>query len=148
MKRSVYGMDIAAYEKMLKKRIGLSIGLAAFTLILNIVLLLLRNDSNHLWMLIGNIVTDGACGLFLVYYISMCILPQWKLLGLGKRQKEVFSGEITEIEAFTTRYGDFDCHCIHLGKRRTFLPSGTLRLEVGQQVELTLVSNIILEVAQ
>jgi hypothetical protein len=62
--------------------------------------------------------------------------------------KETFCGVITQIEPYTTRYANLDCYCVKLDKRRTFLPAGTLQLEVGAQVELTLSGNVILEVAQ
>lgn len=144
----IYGMSPEAFAEELKKRRIFNAALAAVTLVLNILLTLLRTDRTHTWFLLINIITDIACGVYLVYDLSSNWGPKKRLLKLNSRMQEKFSGVITEIEPFTTRYANLDCYCVKLDKRRTFLPAGTLQLEVGMQVELTLSGNVILEVAQ
>ena len=147
-KQTVYGCTPEELAKQQKKGLYSALVLAAGTVLLNILLALLRNDSNHIWLLIANIATDIACGIYLVYYFAVQYAPRQRLLKLNNRMKEVISGEITEVEPYTTRFANLDCVCVYLGRRRTFLPVGTLQLEVGSQVELTLSGNVILEVAQ
>ena len=146
--RSVYGMPPEEYGKKLRLKLIFAAVLAGVTVLLNILLVIFRNDSNHTWFLFANIVTDSACGIYLVYDLSFHLVPQWRLWKLNDRMKETVSGQITEIEPYTTRYANLDCYCVKLGKRRTFLPADTMQLEVGMQVELTLSGNVILEVAQ
>ncbi len=147
-KQWIYGMTPEAFGEKIKKRLRFDIFLAVATLLVNILLVLLRNDHTHTWFLLANIATDIACGVYLVYDLSFHYVPQKRLLKLSKRMKETLSGVITEIEPYTTRYADLDCYCVKLDKRRTFLPAGTLQLEVGMHVELTLSGNVILEVAK
>lgn len=147
-KQTVYGTSAGEYQKALKKRLCFDCVLAGVTLVLNILLVILRNDDTHTWFLLANIATDIACGVYLIYDLSFRFAPQWRLLKLNDKMKETISGQITEIEPYTTRYANLDCYCVKLGKRRTFLPTDTLQLEVGTEVELTLSGNVILEVAQ
>ncbi len=147
-KQWIYGMTPEEYGKKLKKRLITAATIIGITLLLNILLVILRNDENHTWFLLINILSDIACGVYLVYDLSFHYAPQRRLLKLNSRMKETISGEITEIEASVTRYANLDCYCVKLGNRRTFLPAGTLQLEVGSKVELTLSGNVILEVAQ
>jgi hypothetical protein len=147
-KQWIYGMTPEDFGEKLKKRQLFDGALAGATLLLNILFVLFRSDSTHTWFLLANIVTDIACGVYLVYDLSFRCAPQKRLLKLNMRMKETLSGVITEIEPYTTRYAKLDCYCVKLDRRRTFLPAGTLELEVGTQVELTLSGNVILEVAQ
>ncbi len=147
-KQWIYGMSPEDFGKSLKKRLIFDGVLAGGVFVLNILLTIFRTDSTHTWFLLTNILTDIACGVYLVYDLSFRCTPKRRLLKLNRRMKETVSGVITEIEPYTTRYAGLDCYCIMLEKRRTFLPANTLRLEVGTQVELTLSGNIILEVVQ
>lgn len=147
-RQSIYGMTPAEYGAKLKKHLAFDLVLAGITLFLNILLVFLRNDQTHVWFMIFNMLSDIVCGMYLVYDLSVNFRPRWRLWKLSERRAETISGEITEIESQTTRFADLDCYCVRLGRRRTFLPAGTLRLEVGQQVELTLSGNVILEVAR
>jgi hypothetical protein len=147
-KRSIYGMTPEAYAGKLKKKLIFDLALAGGTLLLNILLALFRNDQTHIWFMLINIFTDIACGLYLVFDLSVNYAPRLRLWKLRNRPMERISGQITEIEAFTTRYASLDCYCVRLEKRRTFLPVDTLQLEVGSQVELTLSGNVIVEVTQ
>ena len=147
-KQWIYGMSPEEFGAKLKKQITFDALLAGATLLLNILLTIFRNDSNHTWFLLVNILTDIACGIYLVYDLTFRYAPQKRVLKLNRRMKETYSGQITEIEPYTTRYADLDCYCVKLDKRRTFLPADTLQLEVGMEVELTLSGNVILEVAQ
>ena len=147
-KQWIYGMSPEAFAARLKKRQLFDALLAGIPLLLNILLVLFRTDNTHTWFMLVNIVTDIACGVYLVYDLSFNCAPQRRLLKLNDRMKETFCGVITQIEPYTTRYANLDCYCVKLDKRRTFLPAGTLHLEVGTQVELTLSGNVILEVAK
>ena len=146
-KQWIYGMPPEAFEEKLKKRMVRNGVIAGMTLVMNILLVLFRTEQTHIWFLLINILTDIACGVYLVYNLSFVHAPERRLLKLSRRMKETLSGVITEIEPYTTRYADLDCYCVQLDKRRTFLPADTLQLEVGMEVELTLSGNVILEVA-
>ena len=147
-KQWIYGMTPEAFAGKLKKRQITDGLIGGITFLLNILLVLLRTDSTHTWFLLVNIITDIVCGVYLVYDLSINCGPLWRLLKLSSRMRETVCGVITEIEPYTTRYANLDCYCVKLDKRRTFLPAGTLHLEVGTQVELTLSGNVILEVAK
>lgn len=147
-KQWIYGMSPEAFGEKLKKRSIKYAMIAVATLLLNILLVILRTENTHIWCLLGNIVTDIACGVYLVYELTVIHGPEKRLFKLSNRRRDSYSGVITQIEPYTTRYANLDCYCVMLDKRRTFLPAGTLQLEVGTQVELTLAGNVILEVAQ
>lgn len=147
-KQSIYAMPAEEYGAKVKKRLITRVILAVATLLLNILLVLLRTEQTHIWFLLINILSDIGCGVYLVYDFSANIIPKWELWKLSQRRMEQYSGTITEIEPYTTRYAKLDCYCVRLGNRRTFLPENTLQLEVGSQVELTLSGNVIVEVTQ
>lgn len=145
MKQTIIGVPLSQYEKMLRYRTGLCILVAAGTIGLNILFTALRTDSNHTIMLILNIVSDILCGLFLLPFVSLRILPQRKLLKLMRREKEVIRVTVHQVSPTSQRYMDIDCHVVTGENRRFFLPVGTIALQEQAEYSLSLVQNIIVE---
>ena len=147
MKQSILGMSAHIYKNKLRRRIGVCVAAALFTLGLNILLTSLRTEENHSFMLTANIVTDIICGTFLLYGTQLHILPQIRLYRLFIRQHELLTGTVTHISPQVQRYMDLDCYAVTIDGRRVFLPAGTLELSM-QSYRVFLVSNVIVGVEQ
>lgn len=148
MKQTILGMSQQEYEARLGRRILRCVVLAALTLVLNLACVLLYSRQYHIWMLLTNIITDAACGAWLIYDISLHILPRRRLLALMGKPKQTLDGQITQVDELPIRYANMDCRAVYLGKRCVYLPVDTLTLQAGQQVELSLAANVIVEVQQ
>ena len=147
MTQSVLGSHPQTFRKQLHIRIGLCVAAGLFTLGINILLALLRTDSNRIFMLAANIASDILCGCILLYYTQMHLRPKMQLLRLCSRQREQVTGTITGISSQPRRYMDLDCYAVTVNERTVFLPANTLEL-TQQTYTFYLVSNVIVEVAQ
>lgn len=148
MKHSILTDDPIRFEKSLRSRITLAIVLTAATLCLNVLLTILRTDENHTYMLIANIALDILCGLFLLPFITLRILPQRKLLKLTQRGKETVQATVLALSDNSQRYMDMDCLTVSTENRTLFLPIHTIRLQTGTAYRFMLVQNIIVEAEQ
>lgn len=148
MKQTILGMAPALYEKILKRRIALSVAIGVITLGLNILFTALRTDSNHNLMLFLNIGSDILAGLFLLPFVTLRILPQRRLLRLMYKEKEQVEITVASISPAPQRYMDMDCYCVSGNGRKCFLPVGTICLTEQSVYTLSLVSNIIVEAVQ
>lgn len=147
MKLSVLGQTPYACRKRLQKQIAFCVAAVIVTLGLNLLFTALRTDTNHIRMLILNIAADFICGAFCVYYLTVRLIPKYRLYRLFSRKAEEFTGTVETISQAITRYMDIDCYEITAGGRRIFLPADTFSLEADRQYRFFLVSNTIVEVA-
>ena len=145
MKRSILADSSSHYKMVLDRKRLLCILLGVFTLILNIVLAVLRTDENHSLMLSINILSDILCGFFLTYYVSVRLMPRYRLYRLMFREKVPMTATVKEIGSSTVRYLDVDCYPVTVDARTLFLPVSGLRLTVGGQYTLWVTANMILE---
>ena len=97
MKQSILSDDPISFEKTIRNRTMLAICLVLATLCINVVLTWMRTDSNHTLFLILNIASDILCGLFLLPFVTLRILPQKKLLNLMRKEKENLQATVLEI---------------------------------------------------
>lgn len=145
MKQTILGMPLHTCEARLRRRITGCCLLAVLTLGLNLLFTTLRTEENHSWMLLLNILADGLCGSFLVYYVNLHILPQRRFCKLLHRDTVMLEGTVSRIDPHCQRYMDMDCHCVTVDQRRLFLPANTIKLEENTRYTLFLTSNIIVE---
>ena len=145
MNQTILTPSPQAFQQFFRRRALLCGLLAAGTLGFNILLLCLRTDENHTWMLIFNILTDIACGCFLVDQLSRVLLPKWKLLQLSRRRQDSLEGTVLNISETVTRYMDMDCLTVTLENRKLFLPCDTISLREQERYRFSIASNIILE---
>ncbi len=149
MTQTVLGSGKGPFVKRLNRRYGLCVLAALVALGLNLVLTALRNDQNHTALLWLNILLDVAAGWFLIFYISLGILPDRRLLRLYNGSRRAFGGTVTHITAQTKRVRHMDCYTVTLSgadTRQLFLPAGTaLELKEGEQVTLWAVDGVIVE---
>ena len=146
MKQTVFGTDRAACQKNLRSNILLCISVLCAIVIVHILCTYLRTEQNHRWMLIANIAADVIGGSFLIARISMCIVPQKKLLRLYGLANQEATGQVLEIGNDLIHYIGLDCYEVSLGNRRLFLPAGTMVLTVGEHYRFRVKGNLIVEV--
>lgn len=145
MKQTILMDNPIRFEKILQRRIWLAVSISLLTLGLNVILTLLRTDANHIWILIVNILTDILCGLFVLPFVTLRILPQRKLLKLTHWEKECLQVTVSAISQHSQRYMDIDCLTVTTENRTLFLPVNTLQLQTGTAYRFMLVQNIIVE---
>lgn len=148
MKQTVIGQDPLRYRRCLKRRICLCAALVLLTLAGNAAAAAARTEENHTLLLTLNILSDIACGFFLVYDIDIRILPGYRLAALMDREKAAVTGTVTHIAPDTVRYMDIDCRQVTVDGRRLFLPAGTLTLNEQEAYHFRVAANIILEAEQ
>lgn len=100
-------------------------------------------------MLIFNIVTDIAAGFFITYCVGFLIQPRKKCLQFSKRATEKLNGTVLNISDQTTRILGFDCYTVTTDSQKVFLSDCcNIELEVGKEITLGIVMNVITEVEQ
>ncbi len=151
MSRSILGTDRASFVKKIKNKKSSCIAVLCVAVALNILLTFFRNDRNHTWMLWLNILLDVAAGWFLIFYISLWIAPQQRLLSLYDGKRSIFEGTVIKITEGTQRVRHTDCFTVTFvideAERQFFLPANAaLSITEGEQVQISAVSNIIVEI--
>lgn len=147
MKQTVLGTDRASFQKNVRKNILLCGLVFCAVLILHGVCTALRTDQNHTAMLIANIAADMVGGSFLIARLSLCVLPQQKLLRLYALANQETAGQVLEIGSELIHYIGVNCYEVRLPDRRLFLPAGTMVLTVGEHYCFRLKGNLIVEVS-
>lgn len=146
MKQTLLEEKAEACERKVKTDIMLCWIAAIATLCMNIAACCLRTDENHAYMLALNVLTDVACGWFVIYRLETGIFVQRRLLRLVKRQPRRYEAVVTEISGETRRIPGMDCVLVRAGERTLYLPqTGTIRLETGIRYTFGLVDNVIVE---
>ncbi len=146
MKQTVFGTDRVIYQKNLRRNTLLCIFVFCAIVCIHVVCTVGRTEHNHTAMLLANIGADIIGGSFLIARLSICILPQKKLLRLYDQATQEATGQVLEIGNSVTNYIGVDCCEISLENRRLFLPAGTMVLTVGQLYRFRLKGNLIVEV--
>ena len=146
MKQTIFGTDRATCQKNLRVNILLCILVFCAIVVLHAVCTGIRTEHNHTYMLIANIGTDVIGGSFLIARLSMCVLPQKKLLQFYDRANQEADGQVLQIGDTVIHYIGVDCYEVSLSNRRLFLPANTMVLTVGQHYRFRLKGNLIVEV--
>lgn len=137
-----------AFARELKNESILCISILIATILVNTVVVVLRTDENHYIMLIINIVTDIFSGVFVFAKVTVSILPKYRKYKLFSKKAQTLVGKIVSVSGETLRYMHFDCHEVRVDNRVLFLPADTIELKVGCKYKMSIVSNIIIEVAE
>ena len=146
MKHTLLGMPLESYRKRYRTEIFVCGSLVCATLLLNILLCVLRTDRNHVWFLLTNILTDTACGWYVIYRVSTRILVMRRLLLLTQKKRYSICGKIDSVTVETRRIPHLDCMVVLVDGRKLYLPlQGSIRLEEGTSYHLTVVDNVIVE---
>ena len=148
MKQTILGQPPCRCKKQLKNKYRFCLMIGLLASLLNVYFTMARTEQNHNLMLALNIVIDIVSGSFLLWYISIHILPQRKMHKLFMREKTAIQGLVCSVENDTVRYMDMDCRRVLLDERVLFLPAGPLCLQPGKNYTLWVVSNIIVEAEQ
>ena len=137
-----------AFARELKKEFVLCISILIATILVNAIVVVLRTDENHYIMLIINIITDIFAGVFVLAKVTGSFLPKHRKYKLFSKKTQTVVGKIDSVSGETLRYMHFDCHEVRVDNRVLFLPADTIELKVGCQYKMSIVSNIIIEVAE
>ncbi len=149
MIKTVFGNTRAELSHEIGKMRALMISAAAFTLVLNIALVLLRNDSNHTAMSVINIVTDILAGCFLLFFYDMKYLPKRSVEKLMLPSLERAEIEVIEINEDTEKHRGIDVRRVVTSEDIYYLPYGAaVKLETGGRVAVYTLSSVILEVEE
>lgn len=147
MQQTVMGKNSEAAQKEIRRKIWLCIAIGCACLAVNIVLLILYNYKYHNLFLALNIVVD-VLGCWIIFaYVSLNILPKKRLYELLTQPAEELSGTVDDISEETQKICKLDCKSVKLGGRTVFLPcEGKICVEMGKQLKLYVVSNIVIGV--
>ena len=146
MKRGVLDKPIGEFEKRL--RLG-SLGCRAMSVVavlLNVLVVLLRNEGNHSALLILNIGIDILVFGFCYTYKILNIDTQKVLLRLYRKERSVISGEILEVSESTKTYMSIECREVNVDGKILFVPVNTIALTNGEKLRIFSASNVIVEV--
>lgn len=146
MKQTILGTDRAVFQKNIRKNILLCILVFCAVVFVHAACTLGRTEHNHTSMLLANILADILGGSFLIAWLNLCILPQWKFLRLYDLAAQKATGQVLEIGASIIHYIGVDCYEVSLPNRHLFLPVGTIDLQDGQSYCFRLKGNLIVEV--
>ena len=148
MKENVLGQSPYSYSRHLRRQIVLCVLVCLSAVVLHIVMVFARTADNHNILLLLNILTDYLAAGFLVYYISLRVLPRYRLYRLMLYPAEMLEATVTVVSDYTVRYMGVDCIRVTLTDRTVFLPQGSLTLQSDRRYTMKLVSNMIMEVGQ
>lgn len=148
MRWNVLGESCERCRKKLLWQTAACVAAIVATLGLNLCLLAWRTPRTHHVFLVTNIVTDVLCGWFLLYFLSIRVIPRWRLYRLACRQSTSMEGVVEQISLQTVRYMHMDCRRITAGGHSFFLPEKTIVLEVGTRYTFRLAANTVVEVSQ
>lgn len=87
MKQTILGQPPCRCKKQLKNKYRFCLMVGLLTLLFNVYFTMARTEQNHNLMLALNIVIDIVSGSFLLWYISIHILPQRKMHKLFMRER-------------------------------------------------------------
>lgn len=146
MKQTVFGTDRAVFQKNLRINILLCILVFFAIVAIHILCTGLRTEHNHKAMLIANIAADMIGGSFLIARLSICVVPQKKLLKLYDLATQEATGQVQEIGNSIIHYLGIDCYEVSIENRHFFLRADTMELTVGNAYRFRLKGNLILEV--
>lgn len=151
--KSILPCSKETYRLNLKRKKYICIAVAAVTVLLNLVLCLLRSDGNANLLKWINILLDVIVGWLLFGYASMEILPAQKLYSLAMRAEKAgvrLQGTVSEVSEKTEHNNGLTCKAVKLAGetlRRVYLPE-MITLHVGDEVQLLICDNIVVEVVQ
>lgn len=145
---NILGKDIKAFYREIKNEFILCVLVFFTTIFVNAIVVALRTDDNHYFMLIVNIVIDIAMGIFVLFKFTACVIPKYRKYKLCTKKSYRVIGKINSIATETIRYMNFDCYEVKIDNRSLFLLVDTLKVEIGLEYEMSVVSNIIIEVKQ
>lgn len=147
MKQTVLGADRTVCQRNIRRNILLCIVVFCAIVVIHAVCTCLRTEQNHTAMLIANITADIIGGSFLIAQLSVCVLPQQKLLRLYDQATQEATGQVLEIGSDLIHYIGVNCYEVRLPDRRLFLPADTMVLTVGEHYCFRLKGNLIMEVS-
>lgn len=146
---TILGKDKQSSKKELKRAIRQLIVLALLTLSVNLLLVCLRNDSNHDLLLWINIISDVLVAWFIVYYSSCILSIKKRKIELFNREQESHEGMVLSVSPVTERYRGFDCYRVKIGEHSYFLLDDCLAmLPVGKDIAFHTVDVLIVEVTE
>lgn len=145
MKQTVLKQPVKTVKRSLFVKTALCILAVVLTLACNLVLALTASDGTNALFCFLNIITDIVCGIFVIWFVSVKILPERVLCRFAEKPMTEYSGEVREQSEKTVRYMDMDCYELAVNDRKLFLPVSSARLQTGETYRFRLVSNVIME---
>lgn len=146
--KTILGQSTISYNRQTKMMEIKALTVAVIVICLNIILTILRNDSNHNILLLVNILLDIICVWGLMLYNAICILPRKKLQKLLQLPVRELAGTVKSIQDQTTRYMDFDCYAVQIDDEVVyFISESAFHIHVNDHVKLQISAGIIVGVA-
>lgn len=147
MKQTVLKKPLPAVRKSLNCKTALCIFAVALTLGFNLFLVFTASRSTATIFCILNIVSDVLCGVFLILFLDLKLLPERVLCRFAAMPMTEYSGTVKRRSAQSVRYMDMDCYEVQVDGRTLFLPA-CMELNQGERYRFRLVSNVIMEAEQ
>jgi hypothetical protein len=148
MKNNIFGNDITLHKKLIHKRVLCCI-LSVFSLIvLNVILLIFRNNIGKILSLVINVLLD-IIGLSLItFYYDFNVSNELKILKLFNQKAYVEKGLISEISTTTIMYNKLECYIVKINNKKYYTPiQSKIEFVLDRNVVINTVKEIILEVS-
>ncbi len=146
---TILNCDIQLYKKRLAMRKIIAILAVALTVILNVLFSVFRSDETHVAFLAINIISDIACGWFLIAWYQFAISNQRKILSLATAKKELTQtvrGNVVAISDSTQVVSQLQCYKVTVEGNETrvifVVENCGITLERGVAYNITTADNI------
>lgn len=146
MKQTILGQSPYLYLRHFRKQVAFCIALGLGAVAIHWLLVGLRTPDNHTGLLLLNILLDWLVACFLIGYLSLAVLPRYRLYQLLCRPAQSADITVTRISPEPAYYMGLPCFQVSLTDRTVFLPRGGITLRQGQSYTAKLVANMIVEV--
>ena len=124
----------------------LCIVLAIIIIVLHALFTMLRTDTNHIWMLLANILTDVLGGWGIIFIAGTYIAPRQRFYAVACRPAEQLSGVVESVSEHTLRQLKIDCYEIKVNGKIVFLPCHFPIVHLGDQVVFSVSNGVVVEV--
>lgn len=147
MKNNVFGRDYNSHKKVFFYRSLCCIVSLISLLLLNILILFIRNEIGKTLSFIINVLLDFIVLTLVTIYYDLYISNNLIILRLFKQNKYTFNGVIEEITTNSVMYNKLECYVVTINNKKYYSPVvSKIDFIVDKPVVISIVKEIILEV--
>ena len=147
MKYSIFDKDVLQHHKTIKKNVLLCVLSVVFLIIVNLVLLFIRNEIGKVLSFTLNVLLDIIVLTLVCLFYDFKISNDRKILKLFEHKLFSFEGVIVNKSEDTLIYNKIQCHVVTISGKRYYSPvqSKIVFIE-NKTASITTSKEIILEV--
>lgn len=148
MKVSLLPNGVEKTKKQIQTHKNLCIVLSCICVAINVILAIVSTPKTIATLLFVNAVLDVAVAWFVLATFDCIVRPLAKICNLVLIPHENLAGLVEAVSEQTMKIRGFDCYVASIGERKVYvLKDCSIKLAVGQRVNLVLSSNVVVEVS-